>query len=399
VTNVLNNTVVNLSVNATDFTPTLKTNTAADAITFNIGGTGGGLTISKISPDVRYETITVNSVGTSANTLTEIGTAVGNVAFGGSTGITLSKATAVTGVLDFSKMGVGVTVGGTADNGVGVVSNQSVIGSGYADTVNVDNDATGAATSGISVDLGAGADTLTVAASAIGSSTFTLGAGNDSVSIADVGGTANVFVVGSGIDRISSVDQTNTNQVVIRTSATSDADAFVLTPAAAADLALGAGVGIDFSYKGALANGTGTTSAAASAVNVASSTSVSADLSAALIANANATVFNVAYDLSGDASTALTNLATWVDAATFATRTATFKSALSTLIGTVTGLDSALSSTDKVLITFDNGSHGVIMLVQNTDTAAANTLTAAEMTLVGVINGATAGVVANSFIA
>lgn len=394
--NVANNATVN--VNATGATPTinLKTNGAADALTVNIGNTAGGYTVASLNPDVRYELITVNSQGSAANTITVIGTAVNNVAFTGATGLTLTEVTNVTGVLDFSKMTAGVTVGSDAATGVGSVANQTVTTTDLVDTIHIRN-AGGGGVSGVVVNAGAGNDTATIYAEArLTGAVIDLGAGNDTITYETNALVSSVTIAdGAGVDNITIADQADTSNVVLRMAATDSSDGAFVTGLET----LGAGVGTDISYKGGLVNGTGTTSAAASvAVDASSATTIATDLATVLAANANATVFIAQRNLTGDVSTALTSAATWVDAATFATRADALETALASAIGTVTGLDTALGTSDKVLMGFDNGTHSVLVYVTNTDTSVANTLTAAEIEVVGVF-ASTAALAAQDFVA
>ena len=403
--NVLNNTTINFNGDVTDFTPTLKTNTATDAMTFNVGGTAGGVTVTKVSPDVRLETLTFNSQGTAANTITEIGTAVGNVAFTGATGLTLTKVSNVTGVLDFSKMTSAVTIGNLAGavTNAGSVSNQTITTTDLGDTIYVQNtsasDDSGTANTGVLINAGAGNDTVTVDAKAkLTTSTIDLGAGND---VLTIGNNTNVQSLtikdGAGFDKLTLGTAAATDTKNLQISATNSNDGLWVAEAVNSQAA---GAGTNISFKGALANGTGTTSAAASvATDASSGTSIGTDLAGVISTNSNATVFIIQRNLTGDAATAVTNAATWVDAATAMARADLVEAALATAIGTVTGLDSALGTSDKVLMAFDNGTHSVLAYVTNTDTTVANTLTAAEIQVVGVFANTAALVATQDFIA
>jgi hypothetical protein len=61
---------------------------------------------------------------------------------------------------------------------------------------------------------------------------------------------------------------------------------------------------------------------------------------------------------------------------------------LATLLGTISGLDAALGTTETVLLNVDDGTNSVVLKVTNTDTSTANTLTAAELDLVAIMVGA-----------
>lgn len=394
-TAVLNNTTVYLNAATTDFTPTLATNTGSDAITFNIGSTAGGLTVAELSPDTRYETVTVNSQGSSANILTKVGTAVNNVNFTGSTGLTLTEATNVTGVLDFRAMTTGVTVGSAANTAVGSVTNQSVLTTNYADNVTIQND--GTAKTGVTVSTYDGNDTISISATTQLGATIDGGAGSDTITFTAAMDVASNIIVdgGDGVDFITvGATATTGTGVDHRISATNSLNADQIIGFVAA-----AGVTrSDISFKGALLNGTGTTSAEASAIAIASTTSLGADLSTVITANANSTVFIVGYNLAGDASTTLTNLVASTNATSFESYANTLEANLATALGTVANLDTSLGSTDKVLIAFDNNTDSVLAYVTNTDTSVTNTLTAAEIQVVGVFKSI-AAFAATDFIA
>ena len=67
---------------------------------------------------------------------------------------------------------------------------------------------------------------------------------------------------------------------------------------------------------------------------------------------------------------------------------ATFETSLATLLGTISGLDAALGTTETVLLNVDDGTNSVVLKVTNTDTSTANTLTAEELDLVAIMVGA-----------
>lgn len=154
-----------------------------------------------------------------------------------------------------------------------------------------------------------------------------------------------------------------------------------------------------FDYNGVLANGTGVapTITAASEV-LTNATTFTAALSDSAAAS-NIIVFIAQGDIAaGAGGTALTTLAT---AALTAANISAFVTALvgtgGALNGSITNLDTVLGTTDSVLLALDNGTHSAVLRITNTDVAAINTLTAAEIQVVGVFN-ATAALAAADFI-
>ena len=174
-----------------------------------------------------------------------------------------------------------------------------------------------------------------------------------------------------------------------------------VTAAADADLVTGFVTGTNkFDYNGVLANGTasapGITTTGTSEVLTSATTFAAAltDVAAA----SNSIVFIAQGDIAaGAGGTALTTLA---GAFTAANITA-FESALvgtgGALNGAITNLDTVLGATDAVLLVLDNGTHSAVLRITNTDTSTVNTLTAAEIEVVGVFNG-TAALAAADFI-
>jgi len=155
-----------------------------------------------------------------------------------------------------------------------------------------------------------------------------------------------------------------------------------------------------FDYNGVLANGTaaapGITTTGTSEV-LTSATTFAASL-VDVAAAGNSIVFiaqsNVAAVAGG---TALTTL---VGDFTAANITA-FENALvgtgGALNGAITNLDSIFGATDAVLLVLDNGTHSAVLRITNTDTSTVNTLTAAEIEVVGVFRD-TAALAAGDFV-
>lgn len=386
-TNVLNNSTINVlqSMSGT-LVADLKTNTGVDALAINIGtsSSSAAINVGTLSPSNNYETVTVNVLDPSGTTISAFGaTPPNNIIFTGAGAVTLTDTTNILGVVDLT--------GNTASNTVTVTStaSQTISFGAGNDTLT----ATGLVAGGAAqvINGGAGNDTLTAGAVASNTASLTLNgdAGSDTISTAAilVGADGGAFVVngGAGIDGI--VLSTAAVNERVDSSATTVADAdFVTAFLGGADT---------FKYLGALNNGTKLSGVAA--VDSGGAASVTADLSVTLAANANSTVFVITQDVSGQVATDIVALA-GSSIATLAGNFATFKASLLSSLGTIAGLDSALSSTEAVLLAFDdNAGHEAIVRVTNTDVSTANTLTSAEVDLVGVITN-TVGISAATFV-
>jgi len=347
---------------ATSLTASLKTDTAADTLTVNIGGTAGGLTLAALIADTTYETITINSQGTAANTLTAISTnVIDNMVFTGSTGLTLSSADNVTGVLDFTAMtgDVTVTVTDTTAQTLSLGSGDDTVTSGVV------------ASATQIINLGAGDDSFTAGAiTTAGVLTINGEAGSDTITVAAMTGatTASSATIdgGAGVDFIT-LDTVAGNSVDVKSTATGVADADEITGfTTAVD---------DFDYNGTVLNESATTITAVSGTT----------LAAGLAADADATVYIVSTAFTGQTATDMAALVAESTAAGIATDYATFEATLALALGTITGLDATLSASETVLLNVDDGTNSVVLRVTNTDTSTANTLTAAELDLVAVM--------------
>lgn len=359
--------VVNLAHNNTSTTMNRKTDTATDAVTVNIGGTAGGVTATALVFETDYETVTINSQGTAANVVTAIATnVVDNMTFTGATALTLTSSNNITGVVDFSAMTAAVTVTVTDTTSQTITLGQA------GDTLT----ATGVVASGQSQIINGGAGNDTITAGIIidgGSVTFNGDAGSDTLSTAAMTGATGASTAfvngGAGLDFIT-LDASAGNSVDVVSTATGVADADEVTAfTTTVD---------DFDYNGTLLNGSTTT------VSVTSN----ATLAGGIAAGNTSTVYIVTTALTGQAATDMTALVAESTVAGITADYATFEASLATALGTITGLDSILGTTETVLLNIDDGTNSVILKVTNTDTSTANTLTAAELDLVAVMVGA-----------
>ncbi|KFB74111.1 MAG: hypothetical protein AW09_000606 [Candidatus Accumulibacter phosphatis] len=385
--NIINGLVVDDNVTGGSLTlGALASPSATDAVTVNVGGTAGAVTLAAIIRDADVETLNINSQGTLGNTITTFGANV-NATLTGATGMTVTGTGTLSGTLDASAM----TAGLTATTGTTALT---VLGSTVADTL----------TSGIvaaaatqTLNGNAGNDTINAAAVVTATAVINIngGAGNDTIT--GPGGAFAILGVidgGDGMDVINAGASTGVGAagIVIRSNATTVADADVITNFTS---------GVEgFRYTGAVANGAVTTinNAAGNIQASVAGASLNAELASVLALNTSATAYIETTALTGSSLTALNNLATATPATLGALYT-TFENELVTaLAGAVSGLDTVLSTTDKVLMAFNGGGHTVLVRVTNTDQSVANTLTAAEIDLVGVFNG-TALLAAADFIA
>ena len=355
-----------LNVNHTmtgNLTGTIKTDTATDAVTVNIGGTAGAITLAGLVLSTTYETVTVNSQGTAANVLTAVATnVINNMTFTGATALTVSSTNNITGVVDFTASTAGNTVTVT-DTTAQTIS----FGSG-ADTLT----ATGVVTDATQTINGGGGNDNITAGIIIDNGTLIINgeAGSDTLSVAAMTGATNNSAAtingGTGIDFIT-LDAIATNLVDIVSTAAAVADADKITAfTTTVD---------DFDYNGTVLNDAATTITAVS----------NATLAGGIAADGDATVYIVTTALTGAAQTDLIALVAETTVSGITTDYATFEASLATALGTVAGLDAALSSNETVLLNIDDGTNSVIVKVTNTDTTTANTLTAAELDLVAVM--------------
>ncbi len=366
VTDASPSTVVNVNATMTTGTvaATIKTNTASDAITLNIGGTAGGVTVGTLSPAASYETININSVGAAANTISALGTAFANATIGGTTALTItSTATGGTGVIDASALLAPITISAAA------LASQTLTLTGYSDTVS-------SITASGTINGGAGADTIT-SGSTIASAIINGGSGADTITLVGSVAAGHTVNGGDGVDVLTQ-GTTGTATIDFQSTAVTRANGDIITGFTTTVS--------DYDANQTLVNGT--TASGVSSVLATVGSTVTSELSTALTSNANATAFVMQSNLSGDASTALTNLA-GATASNFESLGAAFETALVAALGTITDLDNNLNSTDRVVITFDNGTHTAIVYVSNT-TASGNTLTVDEIEVVGVFNGTAA---------
>jgi hypothetical protein len=348
----------------TSLTLNRKTDTASDAVTVNIGGTAGGVTVASLVPSTTYETVTINSQGTAANILTAVGAVINNMTFTGGTALTVSSTNNITGVVDFTAS--------TANNTVTVTDTtaQTISFGSGADTLT----ASGVVASGQTqiVNGGAGNDTLTAGNLAAGATLNINGdAGSDTITYnaANTGASTHNVNGGAGIDFITLGQHAGTLDDVISTAElTADADeitGFVTTTD-------------DFDYNGTVKNDAATTITAVA----------NATLAGGLTADADATVYIISTALTGAAATDMTALVAESTVAGVTADYATFEASFAASLGTVAGLDSTIAAGESVLINADDGTNSVTMRFVNSDTSTANTVTAAELELVAVMVGA-----------
>jgi hypothetical protein len=365
VDDLANNAIININHNvSTSLTANIKTDTAADALTVNIGGTAGNVTLASLIPSTTYETVTVNSQGTDANTLSAVGAVVNNMTFTGSTDITVASTNNITGVVTFTAS--------TANNTVTVTDTTAqtiTFGSGN-DTIT-----TGVvASSTQTINGGAGNDTMTAGIiTTAGVLQLNGDAGSDTITVAAMTGatTASSATIngGTGVDFIT-LDTNSGNSVDVVSTATTLTDADKITGfTTAVD---------DFDYDGALVNDTATTITAVS----------NATLAGGIAADVDATAYIISTAVTDAAATDMAALVAATTTSAITSTYATFETSLATLLGTISGLDAALGTTETVLLNVDDGSNSVILKVTNTDTSTANTLTAAELDLVAIMVGA-----------
>jgi hypothetical protein len=354
-----------------DVRVTNKTDTANDTLTLEIGGTLGDVNMISLDAATTYETVTVVSSGTSANAIQTIGTAVNNMTFTGATALSLLSTGSLTGVLDAGAM-TGAFTTTTSTTAL------TVNGGAGVDTVTSGLLATGVTQT---INGGAGDDILTAGVIVTtGNLVLNGDAGSDTINTAAMDGNTTGPVIstavvngGAGIDFITLDAVATVVLADVQSTASLTADGDVVDGFTAAE--------DDFDYNGTLLNGTNST------VVIGTDTT----FATAIANNVAATVFVDSGDLTGTAASTLTTLADSASTEAFTTNAAAFINALIALEGTVAGLDAAIGTGESVLLVFDNGTDSVALKFTNTDTSTANTMIASELEVVAVFD---AGVLA-----
>jgi hypothetical protein len=363
--NLAGGSIININHDiATSLTANLKTDTPSDAITINIGGTSGNVTLTSLVPSTQYETVTVNSQGTVENTLSAVGAVINNMTFTGDTAITVSSTDNLVGVVDFTNSNQNNTVmatdttaqtisfgsgDDTITTGVVASSTQIINGGSGNDTISA-----GIITTAGVLELNgeAGSDIISVAAMT----------GADMASSATING-------GTGVDFIT-LDSNPGNSVDVVSTATTLADSDKITGFTT--------VTDNFDYNGNVLNDTATT------ITVVSG----ATLAGGIAADSDATVYIVTTPLTDAAAADMVKLVAETTVSAITSQYATFEVSLAAALGTIDGLDTALSASETVLLNIDDGSNSVVLKVTNTDKTTANTLIAAELDLVAIMVGA-----------
>jgi hypothetical protein len=363
--NLAGGSIININHDiATSLTANLKTDTPSDAITINIGGTSGNVTLTSLVPSTQYETVTINSQGTAENTLSAVGAVINNMTFTGDTAITVSSTDNIVGVVDFTNSNKNNTVMVT-DTTAQTIS----FGSGD-DTIT-----TGVVASSTQIiNGGSGNDTISAGViTTAGVLELNGEAGSDIISVAAMTGAATASSAtingGTGVDFIT-LDSNLGNSVDVVSTATTLADSDKIT---------GFTTVIDnFDYNGIVLNDTATT------ITVVSG----ATLSDGIAADSDATAYIVTTPLTDAAAADMVTLVTETTVSAITSQYATFEVSLAAALGTIDGLDTALSASETVLLNIDDGSNSVVLKVTNTDKTTANTLIAAELDLVAIMVGA-----------
>jgi hypothetical protein len=367
---------------------------AATATTLTITGTGLAATAAFgqiIALDGGDVALSLNAISTQANPTIATETLARSVIGGADTINGGSGDDNITGLV-----GADVLDGGDGSDTVNYQLSLAAVNVNLATNVVSGGDAQGDVISNFENITGTVyADTLTGSSAA---NTVDGGIGNDTISTAD---GADAITAGTGADSINGGNGID----IITLTSDSDADRITsdATVVANADSIVGFVSGTDkFQYTGTLQNALGTNSDGIAGTDVITATTFANGL-----ADANSTagvVFIATTALtngSGTQGTAMTALLGATTAATIASTYATFEAALlasgGALNGTITGLDSVLITTDSALLVLDNGTGSVVLRITNSVITDADTLTAAEIELVGVFSNA-AQLVAGDFI-
>lgn len=382
---------------------------AGGTLTTNIDGASTGartVTITGASTGVAFPLITqvnivdvglngVGTTGTLALTAGDLGTDQANP-----TVVTETVARTVTGAADTINGGAGndtiagLTGADVLDGGDGVDTldyslSLAAVNVNLATNVVSGGDAAGDTISNFEAVTGSNYnDTLTGSDAA---NTLTGGAGADTIS---GGAGADVIVAGEGSDVVdggAGIDTiTLTETISVQDTLVSDVIAL-----ANADIVTGFSSGTDkIDYNATLLNGLGTSADGIAGTDVITAADFATGLtdvnSTAGVVFINTTsVANVNANTQGTQFTAVLGS----DATTLAANYALLEAQLIATDGALTGLtglDAVLTAADSALVVLHDttGTTGSIVLrIMNTDTTVANTLTGAEVELVGVFNG------------
>jgi hypothetical protein len=361
-------TAAGASADMTILSVDLKSDGATDDMTLNLNASAGGVSIADFLPNSQFETVTVTSSGTAANTIVDISSAKTNMVISGATALTVTGTGALLGVLDASAM-TGALTTTTSTTAL------TIKGGSAGDTFT-----SGLLATGITQTLngGAGNDTLT-AGQIVTTGNLVLNgdAGSDTINVADMDGNTTGTVIstavldgGAGIDFLT-LDAVNTVVLVnIGSTATTAADADVVIDFDTTE--------DDYLYTGGVSNDTVTTMVAS--LNTTFATALSSDV--------NATVYIDSGNLTGSAASTLTTLANARTAEAVSTAAASFESALAAAEGTVALLDNTIGAGESVLVAFENGTDTAVLRFTNSDTSTANTMTAAELEVIAVFDAA-----------
>ena len=204
---------------------------------------------------------------------------------------------------------------------------------------------------------------------------ITGGSGNDLITAATAVG--DIIDGGAGIDVITVSDAGATGNHVIKSTAVLTANADVVVGFATTE--------DDFDFNGTLANGSGA-GAGIAAAEIASAATITAALATA--GAANDIVFIATTDLSGTEEAALDAFDSTAPTAAQA------QAVVDAIVGTggafngaITNLDTILGASDSVLFQVSTDTDTAVFRITNT-TATGNTLTADEVALVAVFEGA-----------
>jgi len=369
---------------------------AVKALGGTLGATGQGavandvFTITGPASGVAFPQITQTDTGALALTVGDPGTDQANP-----TVVTETAARVVVGAAD------SVSGGDGNDTIQGLAGADTLDGGAGTDTISYS-----LSLAGVSVDLStnvvsggdAAGDVITGFENVTGSAFADVLVGTSGANVITAGSGADSITAGAGSDTINGGNGADTIEsgagvdVVTLTEAGTDSavDTLVVNTflAADADIVTGFATTVDKIDVGAgLVNGLGLSNDGVAGTDVISQTTFALGLADA---NSTAGVVFVATNALVASAAALTALA-GATAANIGTLYATLETSLlanELAAANTAGLDGVLGSTDTVFLVLNDGAgNSVILRITNTSTTAANTLTAAEVDLVGVFAG------------
>jgi len=386
-----NNTISSIVINGgTDAHGVTKvTAEQAAAITVETGGgTDAATTIAVADATEVGQIDTVNLTfddGASATGTVSMKPSAGGLVLAGVENLVLNAASDKSDIIlgtDASSL-TSITFTGSKDQTVATTAayvlntNTSIDGTNASGKLAIDTSASTDSTAAVSIKGGSADDTITFDASAATDASDAI------ATVVSGNGDLDTIKPVINLDITDATDATPGFKIVSDAISSSDADNItIFAQTDAMTDAVTTDATWSYKYTGELTNGSGDAAGGISSGEVVAATSLAnamADGSAA-----NAIVFRITDNLATSGTTLTTATGAFTDTNIEGVINGLVASG-GTFNGTITNLDTILSGSDSALFIMDDGTHSAIMRITNTDTSTANTLTAEEIDLVGIV--------------